>query len=189
MNINKCSGVIAAMATLLCTGVSSAEDNFSTDSTTGSPFVCTGYRADLVEWVEEFARFSRCVDYPSNLLAGQWNPEDPVWQWRGTKGDGCEVHWKLSKLLDEENDSGGSKRKGKNANRGAAAELAHGRDFDAIDSLTEFVDTIEWNAKIRTDEHTLADGTVHTADNHQHFADDFVAEATDILGCVGELMD
>ncbi len=61
MKINKNGGFIAAMTSLLRAGTRSADDNFPTD-TADSPFACTGYRADLTEWVEEVVRYTRCID-------------------------------------------------------------------------------------------------------------------------------
>lgn len=182
MKIKKICGIFAVAISLFGIGSSNAE-----------PYYCTGSRADLVADIQEFARFVRCDGYPSSELAGQWNAGDPVWQWRGTKGNGCEVHWKLSKQLDEENDSGGDKAKGKNANRGAAASLADNKDIYAYDQLTNFVETIKFDAKLRSDDHPmeLSDGTVvlHKMADHQRFADDFVAEALQLQKCIGKLVD
>lgn len=150
------------------------------------PFYCTEYRADLIEWVEEFARFTRCVDYPSNVLPGQWNPDDPVWQHRPKQGgDGCEVHWKVSRLIDEATlEYSNPDRKGKNGNRGAASELEDGKDTDAYDSLQEFIDTLNYSAVVAT--HVFEDGTEH---DHQALEDAFVSEARDIQECIGRLRD
>ena len=181
MKIKKLRGALVVAASLFGIGIGNAE-----------PYYCTGYRADLVEDIEEFARFVRCDGYPSSELAGQWNPEDPVWQWRGTQGNGCEVHWKLSKQLDEENDSGGDKTKGKNANRGAAASLADYNDIYAYDQLTNFVETIKFDAKLRSDDHTVdvdAGTLEHTMADHKTFADEFVAEALQLQKCIGKLVD
>jgi len=193
MNIKKISGALAVVATLLLANVSSADPYVYEVQECPVSTVIRTDRDALIGWIEEFARFTRCVDYPRNTLAGQWNPDDPVWEHRPKQdGNGCEVHWKLSKLLNEENDSGGTKRKGKNGNRGAASNLAGGKDLGAIDSLLEYIATIEDAAKVRKDDHEIEIAGVmesHNKDVHQLFADNYADEADNILGCIDGLKD
>ena len=47
------------MTSLLRAVTRSADDNLPTDTT---DLPCTGYRADLMEWVEEVVRYTRCID-------------------------------------------------------------------------------------------------------------------------------
>jgi hypothetical protein len=61
VKINKIGGFPAAMASLLRASSRSADDNFPTD-TTDSPLTCKDYRADLMDQVEEVARYTRCID-------------------------------------------------------------------------------------------------------------------------------
>ena len=182
MKINKLGGVVAVAAVLLCANVSSADEYLVQ--------ACPDTRDQLVYWIEEFARYTRCDGYPYPIdeKRGQWNQDDPVWQHRPKQGgNGCEVHWKLSKLLDDENTSGGGKRMGQNGNRGAANNLDDGKYFEAIDDISEYIATIEEVAVVRGDDVLDINGVEHLKDEHQHFADHFVDEAKNILSCIGEL--
>ncbi|MDH4108000.1 MAG: hypothetical protein OEW35_06770 [Gammaproteobacteria bacterium] len=199
MKTVRLGSLFAAVASLLGAGVSAAD---------GAGYSCpqagdyaNGYprsRAYLVEWAQELARFVRCDGYPDNVLAGQWDPTDPIWQWRGDMGDGCEVHWKLSRQLDEGNENGNTTpgKKGSKANQGAANALASGNDDGALLHLTNFVTTIEENARVR-DEHlftyTDANGyeqqETHSATFHEQDAQDLAWEGREIMRCVGDLKD
>lgn len=200
MITKKMCGIFAVAISLF--GISAISAQESNDS-----FYCTGsiYRNDLAYAIEEFARFIQCEDYPSLQLAGQWNANDSVWQWRGGKGKGCEVHYKLSKVLDEKNDLNQEdppgKKNGNNGNRGAANDLRDYDDISAFDQLDYFIETIKVDAKVRSDDHALFDddgkevyddnddAVTHTMADHQQFADDFVAEAEELQKCIGKLLD
>jgi hypothetical protein len=92
----------------------------------------------------------RCSGYRDGLDA-EWKG-DPIWQYKGKKGDGCEVHYRLAKKLDEEPQLKTTvKGKPKNTNRGVASALRAYKDEAAIESLQQFMDTIMYNAKLNPD--------------------------------------
>lgn len=114
---------------------------------------------------------------------GQW--PQAIWQFKGKKGDGCDVHDKLAKLMyvvrDEEPPKpGGKKGKGNNLARGAANDLDDHKFQSAIDQLQLFWDSIEYDAKLNTKN----DNADVEADDWQAFAIQMQAE---IQGCRTDL--
>lgn len=74
-----------------------------------------------------------------------------IWQFKGTKGDGCEVHKKLAKQLYVPHDEpplGRGKGKGNNIAQGAANSLDDEKYEDALMHLQTFIDTIRESAKL-----------------------------------------
>jgi len=195
MKTVRLSGLVAALVAVFGAGTGAADELGYSCPQAGD--YANGYprnRAYLVDWTKEFGRYVRCVDYPSNLLPGQWNPDDPVWQWRGDAGKGCEVHWKLSKQLNEENDSGTTPtKKGSKNNRGAANALEEKNDDDAVLRLQTFIDTILYDAVVVQFDHevTAPDGSKisHTITDHEAIEQDLVWEAGEIIRCIGDMKD
>lgn len=150
-------------------------------TSTASAVECTGQRVDLAEEIRVLAVELRCGGYPIGL-DGLWNIDDPIWQWKGKARFGCEVHYKLSKLLDETNDldqkDPPGNKNGKNENRGARNDLLDNKDIDAFERLGEFVATILNKAKLNEDGHD------HAAD-----AQSFIDEALAAQTCIGSLID
>lgn len=119
----------------------------------------------------------------SNLIcsADGWTG-DPIWQWKG-KGDlGCAVHEKLAKQLFVPHDDPPADRgkgKGFRLAQGAANALLDGKYEDALLHLQTFWDTIEYNAKLNSDNPDAA----AQADAQQALAEDFMAMIDPVLGC------
>ena len=114
---------------------------------------------------------------------GQW--PQAISQCKGKRGDGCDVHDKLAKLMhvirDEEPPKpGGKKGKGNNLARGAANDLDDHKFQSAIDQLQLFWDTIEYDAKLNTKN----DNADVEADDWQAFA---VQMQAAIQGCRTDL--
>ena len=114
---------------------------------------------------------------------GQW--PQAIWQFKGKKGDGCDVHDKLAKLMhavrDEEPPKpGGKKGKGNNLARGAANDLDDHKFQSAIDQLQLFWDSIEYDAKLNTKN----DNADAEADDWQAFA---IQMQVEIQGCRTDL--
>ena len=79
---------------------------------------------------------------------------DPIWQFQGKKGNGCEVHFKLAKQLyvphdDPPKDRG--KGKGFRLAQGAANSILDHNYESAILHLQNFQETIESSAKLNPD--------------------------------------
>ena len=177
MSIKKVCGTVAAL--VLFSGYSTA---VLAD--------CATDRDDAIDDTLILARAVGCTDYPSHIdgIFGNWNPDNPIWQFKGNKGNGCEVHYKLAKLLDEfaqvKKDNKG-KGDPKNANRGVAAALADNNDQYAYDQLQQFMDTIMYSAKLNPGyDDTLSAGFPTAAGAAQ----DFVDEALLIQNDVGDLL-
>jgi len=114
---------------------------------------CDTDRADAIDDALILARAVGCTEYPADIdgIDSNWDKDNPIWQFRPKKGgNGCEVHYKLAKLIDEKEQVKTGKGKGvaKNENRGVAAALADNNDQNAYDQLQQFMDTIMYNAKV-----------------------------------------
>ena len=135
MSIKKLCGTIAVVLTFC---------GFST-----AAFACPD-REVLAGDIVDLAMELRCLNYPSNGIEGTWDATNAVWQFKPKRGgDGCEVHYKLSKLLDElAQDKQNDKGKPNNKNRGAASALRDGKDQGAFDLLQGFIDTILYHARV-----------------------------------------
>jgi hypothetical protein len=143
---------------------------------------CDLNRESAAYEAEALARYVRCVDYPVGLT-GTWDPGNPIWQFKGKKGPGCEVHYKLSKKLDEEPQKKTTdKGKPNNTNRGAASALRDHKDQAAYDSLQKFIDTIMYDAKLNPN--FASNGTGNAAEN----ADVIISDALSIQASVGDLL-
>ncbi len=173
MSITKVCGTVAALMLL---------GSYSASASAGH---CEDLRAELTENAMDIAVVLRCTDYPSNSLGfeGKWDPLNPIWQYRPKQGgDGCEVHYKLSKKLDDlsqkEEDEDSNKRKGPlKKNRGVARALEDHRDQTAFDLLQSFIDTILYGARLNP-----ANDLAYAQ------AFDFVMQASDLQRAVGDLM-
>jgi hypothetical protein len=149
---------------------------------------CDTDRVDAIDDALILARAVGCTEYPAGIdgIDSNWDNDNPIWQFRPKKGgNGCEVHYKLIKLIDEKEQEKTGKGKGqaKNENRGVAAALADNNDQYAYDQLQEFMDTIMYSAKVNL----LYVGTTEfpTAAGAAQY---FVGEALLIQGDVGDLL-
>ncbi len=175
MSIKKVCGTVAAL--VLFSGYSSAV--FAD---------CATDRADAIEDTQILARALACTDYPNNWdeITGNWDPLNAIWQFRPKKGgNGCEVHLKLNKKLDEAPQKDPKPGKGKSTidSRGAAALLEDFKDQNAFDMLQQFMDTIMYNAKLNR----LYVGTTEFP-TKEDAAQYFVDQALLIQNDVGDLM-
>ena len=107
---------------------------------------------------------------------------DAIWQFKG-KGDlGCAVHSKLAKQLYVPHDEpplGRGKGKGNNVAQGAANALRDHKYEDAIAHLQNFWDTIEYNARLNSDNPDAA----AQADDQQEIAMLLMGEIDPVFGC------
>ena len=79
------------------------------------------------------------IDYPT-----------PIWQYKGTKGDGCVIHQKVSRKLNEvrdPNDPPPPIKKGGNTAAGAANDFRNGKYDAGQAKLQDFIDTLLFAAK------------------------------------------
>ena len=132
MTIKKLSGSLAvAMAVFGLSGAAIADDHLQS---------CQ----DVIIEIELKADALRCGPYG-------WDPTMPIWQFRGTKGDGCVVHEKLARKLNEERTEPPPKinKKGTNDAAGAANSFANGKYEAGLLSLQEFVDTMLYAANVK----------------------------------------
>ena len=115
------------------------------------------------------------------------NFEGPaIWQWKGKGELGCAVHASLAKNLFEEHGDP-PLNQGKSKNRppegefghGAAAKLFDHKYEEALLDLQKFWDTIEYSAKLNTDNPDAA----AQAEAQQALAMDFMSMIDPILGC------
>lgn len=153
----------AAMADMVCPYL--ADPSYDT----------ANLRSDLVRDLPMVATSLRC-----DTDSGTWPNGNPIWKYRSS-GDGCLVHSKLAKLLDEPRDSLSSPppiKKGGNTAAGAANDLANGKDDEALTKLYEFVNTILYSAKLNPNFAPIAGKTA--ADK----AADFRGIAEGAIACV-----
>jgi len=144
-------------------------------------------RENVAEAIATMAVTLRCKDFTvyddGTVEIGTWPNDDPIWQKKPKKGgDGCEVHFSLSKLLDAR-DQDKKKNKGQgtpnNGDRRGAARAV--RDFQneyAKELLQGFIDTIDNGiAVLRAD---------HEPFDHSHYlqAADFAQAARDAQTCI-----
>lgn len=77
------------------------------------------------------------LDYPT-----------PIWQYKGTKGDGCVVHEKVARKLDEDRTEPPPPiKKGNNVAAGAANDFLNGKYDAGQAKLQDFIDTLMYAAK------------------------------------------
>ena len=134
MNIRKISGALAAaIASLGLAGIAQAND------------VCQAEIDDI----KIMAGMLRCDEN-----GGSW-VYDPIWQKKGKRGNGCEVHKSLAAQLDEKRPDDGSppkrNKKGSNDAKGAANSLENHKFEDALLHLQNFQITIEESARLNED--------------------------------------
>jgi hypothetical protein len=133
MKTYKIGGVAAALTLLLVGSVAQADHD-----------ACLAEAEEIVmktSWLV-------CDDFGGKYVY------DPIWQFKGKKGNGCEVHSKLAKQLyvlhdDPPRDRG--KGKGFRLAQGAANSILDHKFEDAILHLQNFQNTIEESAKLNPD--------------------------------------
>lgn len=133
MNTKKISGAVAALTLLLVGGVTQADHD-----------ACLAEAEEIIIKTD----FLLCADDGGQYVY------DPIWQFKGKKGDGCEVHAKLAKQLFVPHDdppANQGKGKGFRLAQGAANAILDHKFEDAILHLQNFQNTIEFNAKLNTD--------------------------------------
>lgn len=106
---------------------------------------------------------------------------DAIWQWKGKGELGCAVHKKLAKQLFVPFDPSKPppKKKGNNDAKGAANALRDHKYESAILHLQNFWDTIEYNARLNSDNPDAA----AQADAQQEIAMLFMGEIDPVNGC------
>jgi len=139
MNTRKlCGAVAAAIFTFALSGAASAD---LTDAE------CVSLLDSTVGDVKQLQTDLACMSYPDAItgITGKYPSNNPIWQYRLKKkknsfdqGDGCEVHYKLSKLLLELAQEKKGKGKGNSGFRGAYAALLDGQYQYAYDLLGKF---------------------------------------------------
>ena len=135
MSIKKLSGSIAvAIAVFGLSGAALADGHIET---------CD----DVVIDIERQAVALRCE--PDGL----WDASMPIWQYRGKKGDGCILHEKLARKLDEERTEPPPKKnkKGTNTAAGAAEAFAKGQYEEGLAQLQEFIDELRYSLEAKPD--------------------------------------
>ena len=161
MNIKKMSGsLVAAISVLALSGPALAGD-------------CTEV-ADAVE-----AAAINLICTTDGGITG-WTG-DNIWQWKGKGELGCAVHAKLAKQLYVPFDASKPppKKGGKNDGKGAANALRDHKYEDALLHLQNFWDTIEYNARLNSDNPDAA----AQADAQQEIAMLFMGEIDAVNGC------
>ncbi len=129
MNTRKlCGTVAAAIFTFALSATASASCQDDADLIAG----------DVMQLQTDLA----CPEYPDSVdgITGEYEGLTPIWQYRPKRnGDGCEVHYKLSKLLFEKSQPKKGKGKANNGDyRGAYAALLDGQYQYAHDLLVQF---------------------------------------------------
>jgi hypothetical protein len=121
----------------------------------------------------------------TNLICGDADANwtgPAIWQWKGKGELGCAVHEKLAKqlfVLHDEPPLGRGKGKGFRLAKGAANALLDHKYEDALLHLQNFWDTIEYNAKLNSDNPDAA----AQAEAQQALAMDFMSMIDPVLGC------
>lgn len=177
MNIKKSGGSLAVAVSLFAlSGVATAGEYFA--CTQEGDFPTYGNRANTIDALTSMADALRCQDGAFDQEAVGWNPDDPIWQWKGKDFKGCEVHTKLARQLYEKREDDGSpprrNKHGTNDSKGAVNDLQTGgaKDESATLRLYSFMETIG-NAT----ENPGKDGD----------ADEFVDSAMDAIYCITTL--
>jgi hypothetical protein len=111
---------------------------------------------DVIIEIERQADALRCE--PDGL----WDASMPIWQYRGKKGDGCVLHEKLARKLDEERAEPPPKRnkKGTNTKAGAAEAFAKGQYEEGLAQLQEFIDELLYSLEAKPDMQAAEDALV-----------------------------
>lgn len=149
MNIKKMSGTLAvAVSVLGLSGQAMAEE--------------CGAKTELADEIQCHAGNLTCVievDTDGKFESLSWIDVDgitewnaPIWQHKGKVGEnGCTVHSSLVKQLYTPHDSPPIGRgKSKAVAKGAANDLRDGKVDSAIQHLCNFIETIEYNARLNT---------------------------------------
>ena len=138
MNIKKMSGSLAVAVSLLALNGAALAD-------------CS----DTITEIELKADEVRC-DAPN---------DNPIWLYKGTKGDGCVVHEKLAKKLNEERTEEPPRiNKNKtNIAGGAANDLRNGYYDNAQQKLQEFIDVMMSAAHAREGQQYREDALIEWA--------------------------
>ena len=115
---------------------------------------------------------------------GAWDTE-AIWQWKGKGELGCAVHAKLAKQLHVpfDPDKPPPKKKGNNIAKGAANSLDDHKYQDAIDHLQNFWDTIEYNARLNSDDREDNREAEALADEQQEIAQMLIGQIDPLNGC------
>lgn len=165
MKLRKLCGSLAVTATMMLLGSpAQAEPLYFTCP------VSPDQESVAVE-LERMAVAVRCKD--NQTAEGSWDVLDPIWQWK-RNGNGCEVHLKVSKLIDlERTEAPPPQKKGKNKAQGAANDIRDGKYGGGQASLQEFIDTLWYSAKTRP--------------GHQQDEDNFMESADAAIACIDEL--
>ncbi len=113
-------------------------------------------RAHLVDEIVYLAHELRCEP------DGSWDPNAPIWQYKGKSSLGCTVHDKLATQLNEERtfedgDKPPRNKFGTNDAAGAANDIENGKDEAAYLKLTSFIETILYDYANKTNEGKAAD--------------------------------
>jgi len=154
MSIRKLCGTVAVAVSVTLGGAAFADDT--------SYFHCTSTdRFEVAQDIENLAVTLRCIDFTKTGLTdpvtgketyvpGTWTAA-AIWK-KGRKGNGCELHYNLSKQLHVLRTSKPPPRKkGNNAAQGAANAVRDYKDDSALLHLQNFIDTIDGPAKIDPD--------------------------------------
>ena len=126
MNIKKMSGSLAVAIAVL--GLSS---------------VATADCLDTITEIEHMADELRC-----STVDGDYNRDTAIWQYK-RNGDGCVIHSKLARKLNEERTEPPPRinKKRTNTAAGAANSFANGKYEAGLASLQDFIDTMLYSAK------------------------------------------
>ena len=144
MNIKKMSGSLVAATLLL-----------------GLSTVVMADCDDVIYEIELKADALRCDPDPDI----GWDAKNPIWQYKGTKGDGCVIHQKLAKKLNEVRTEPPPKinKKGTNFAAGAANNFRNGKYEAGQQRLQDFIDTMMYAAKAHDDQQGEEDALVEWA--------------------------
>ena len=148
MNIKKISGTLAvAVSVLVLSGPVMADWD-----------ECL----DVVTEIELKAHELRC---DKSTHGGSWDSKNPIWQYKGTKGDGCVIHDKLGRKLFEPRTEPPPKinKHGTNDAAGAANSFRYGKYETGQQSLQDFIDTMLYAAKVKKGQQGEEDALVKWA--------------------------
>lgn len=183
MNIKKLGSSLAAICILTLSSPVMAGD-------------CLGVAKDIEDWAKDLVFTNDRVAADGITIVRGW--VDPagvtqtkaIWQFKGTGAKGDAVHAKLAKQLFEERADydpntmppykGAKTEKGGNLAAGAANMLRDGNYEGALLHLQNFWDTIEYNAKLNSEN---PDAETQ-ADDQQAEALRFMGQIDAVLGCM-----